>query len=95
VRRARFLRALGIGPRATVECACSAVASGDTPRAIRPVGPLRSGLASGIADGFDSIAGDELESVEDTFAEGSESRVPSMDFSSEGGVSSSFLAPEE
>src|ERR1700722_18006448 len=87
-------RALGIEPPATFECDCSAVAGGRTLRAISPVEPLRLGPASGIADCLDSIVGDEFESVEGTFTEGSESRVPSLDFSSEGGVSSSLLAPE-
>src|ERR1700722_2190767 len=94
VRRARFLRALDIEPPATIECDCSAVAGGGTLRAISPVEPLRLGPTSGIADCLDSIVGDEFESVEGTFTEGSESRVPSLDFSSEGGVSSSLLAPE-
>src|ERR1700751_6211924 len=94
VRRSRFLRALGIEPPATVECDCSAVAEGGTLRAISPVEPPRLGPTSGIADCLDSIVGDEFESVEGTFTKGSESRVPSLDFSSEGGVSSSLLAPE-
>ena len=86
VRRSRFLRALGIESPATVECDRSAVTDGGTLRAISPVEPLRLGPTSGIAD--------EFESVEGTLTEGSESRVPSVDFSSEGGVSSSLLAPE-
>ena len=94
MRRSRFLRALGIEPPATVECDRSAAADGGTLRAISPVEPLRLGPASGIADCLDSIVGDEFESVEGTFTEGSESGVPSLDFSSEGGVSSSLLAPE-
>jgi hypothetical protein len=92
-RRSRFLSTLGIEPPATAECDRSAVAGGGTLRAISPVEPLRLGPASGIADRLDSIVEDEFESVEDTFTEGSESRVPSLDFSSEGGVSSSLLAP--
>ena len=87
-------RALGIEPPATFECDCSAVAGGRTLRAISPVEPLRLGPTSGIADCLDSIVGDEFESVDGTFTEGSESHVPSPDFSSEGGVSSSLLAPE-
>jgi hypothetical protein len=90
----RRSRALGIEPPATLECDCSAVAGGRTLRAISPVEPLRLGPASGIADCLDSIVGDEFESVDGTFTEGSEFRVPSLDFSSEGGVSSSLLASE-
>src|ERR1700757_1643844 len=93
-RRSRFLRTPGIDPPATAECDRSAVAGGGTLRAISPVEPLRLGPASGIADRLDSIVGDEFESVEGTFMEGSESRVPSLGFSSEAGVSSSLLAPE-
>src|SRR6266850_1513057 len=63
--------------------------------AISPVEPLRSGLASGLADGLDSIVGDEFESAEGTFAKDSESRVLSLDFYSEGVASWSLLAPEE
>lgn len=94
VRRSRFLRAPGIESPATVECDRSAVTDGGTLRAISPVEPLRLGPTSGIADCLDSIVGDEFESVDGTFTEGSESRVPSPDFSSEGGVLSSLLAPE-
>ena len=95
MRKSRFLRALGVEPPATVERDRSAAADGGTLRAISPVEPLRLGPTSGIADCLDSIVGDEFESLEDTFTEGSESQVPSLDFSSEGGVSSSLLAPEE
>ena len=95
MRRSRFLRALGIEPPAAVECDRSAAADGGALRAISPVEPLRLGPTSGIADCLDSIVGDEFETVEGTLTEGSESRVPSVDFSSEGGVSSSLLAPEE
>ena len=95
VRRSRFLRALSIEPPATFECDCSAVAGGRTLRAISPVEPLRLGPASGIADCLDSIVGDEFESVEGTFAKDSESRVLSLDSSSDGVASSSLLAREE
>src|ERR1700722_10788144 len=90
----RRSRALGIEPPATLECDCSAVADGGTLPAISPVEPLRLRPTSGILDCLDSLAGDEFESVDGTFTEGSESRVSSLDFSSEGGGSSSLLAPE-
>jgi hypothetical protein len=82
-------------PTTLGECAGLGLAAGGAFRAISPVEPLRSGLTSGIADGLDSIVGDEFESVEGTFTKDSESRVLSLDFSSEGGVPSSLLAPEE
>jgi hypothetical protein len=66
------------------EYAGSGIALGGAFRAISPVEPLRSGLVSGLADGLDSIVGDEFESVEGTFANDSESRVLSSDFFSEG-----------
>jgi len=71
------------------------LASGGAFRPISPAEPWRPGTASGSTDGFDSIVGDELESVEDTFAKDSKFRVLSLDFSSEGVGSSSLLAPEE
>jgi|ERR1035438_930650 hypothetical protein len=49
----------------------------------------------GLADGLDSIVGDEFKSVEGTFAKDSEYRVFSLEFSSEGVASSSLLTPEE
>lgn len=95
LRRAGFLGAPLMGPTALGECAGLGLAGGGAFRAINPGGPLRPGLASGLTDGLDSIVGDELESVEDTFAEDSESRVLSLGFSSKGETSSSLLAPEE
>ena len=95
LRGAGFLDAPLIGPTALGECAGLGLVGGGVFRAISPVEPLRSGLASGLADGLDSIAGDEFETVESTFANDSESRVLSLDFSSEGVASSSLLAPEE
>jgi hypothetical protein len=49
----------------------------------------------GSADGFDSIVGDEFESMGGTFAKDSESRVFFLDFSSEGVASLSLLASVE
>ena len=95
LRGAGFLSAPLIGPTALGECAGLGLTGGGAIRAISPVEPLRSGRASGLADGLDSIVGDEFESVEGTFAKDSESRVLSLDFSSEGVASSSLLAPEE
>ena len=95
LRGAGFLGAPIIGPTALGECAGLGLAGGGAFRAIGPVEPLRSGLASGLADGLDSIVGDEFESVEGTFAKDSESRVLSLDSSSDGVASSSLLAREE
>jgi hypothetical protein len=60
------------------------LARGGAFRAISPLEPFRSGLASGLADGLDSIGGDEFEPAEGTFVNDSESRVLSSDFFSEG-----------
>jgi len=95
LRGAGFLGAALIGSTALGECAGLGLAGGGAFRAISPVEPSRSGLASGLADGLAAIAGDEFESVEGTFAKGSESRVLSLDFSSEGAAASSLLASEE
>lgn len=95
VRRARFLGALRIGPRATAECACSALDGSGTLRAISPVKSLRLGRSSGSADGLGSSVVDEFESVEGTFTEGSESRVPSLAFSSVGLELPTVLVPAE
>ena len=91
MRGAGLLDAPLIGPIVLGEGAGSGLVGG----AISPVEPLRLGPASGIADGLDSIVGDEFESVWGTFAKDSVSRVLSLDFSSEGGASSSLLATEE
>lgn len=95
LREAGFLGAPLIGPTALDECAGLGFAGGGALRAISPVEPLRPGLASGLTDGLDSIVGDAFESMEGAFAKDSESRVLSLDFSSEGVASSSLLAPEE
>jgi hypothetical protein len=95
LRRARFLRALRDGPTATVECACSAVTGGGKLRAISSFKSLRLGRRSGSADGLSSTVVDELESFEGTFTEGSESRVPSLAFSSGGLKLPTVLAPAE
>jgi len=95
LRRARFLGALCIGPTATGECACSACAGGGMLRAISPFKSLRLGRSSGSADVLGSTAVDEFESVEGTFMEGSESRVPSLAFSSGGLEVLTVLAPAE
>ena len=49
----------------------------------------------GLADGLDSIVGDEFKSVEGSFAKDSEYRVFSLELLSEGVGSSSLLTPEE
>ena len=95
LRGAGFLGAPLIAPTTLGECAGLGLAGGGAFRAISPVEPLRSGLASGLADGLDSIVGDEFESVEGTFANDLESRVLSLDFVSGGVASSSLSAPEE
>ena len=95
LRGSGFLGALRIGPTALGECVGLGLAGGDAIRAISPVEPLRSGLPLGLVDGLDSIVGDEFESMEGTFAKDSESRVFSLDFSSESVASSSLLASEE
>jgi len=95
LRGAEFLGAPLIGPTALGECAGWEFTGGGAFRAISPVEPLRSGLASGLEDGLDSIVGDKLESVEVTFAKDSEPRVLSLDFFSEGVASWSLLVSEE
>jgi hypothetical protein len=95
LRGAGCLGAALIGPTALGEFAGLGLAGGGVFRANSPVETLRSGLPSGLADGLDSIVGDELEAVEGTFAKDLESQVLSLDFSAEGGASSSLLAPEE
>jgi hypothetical protein len=95
LRGAGLLGAPRIELTALDECAGLGLARGGAFRATSPVEPLRSGLASGLADGLDSIVGDEFESVEGTFAKDSESRAPFSEFFSEGLASSSLLAPEE
>jgi len=84
LRGAGFFSAPLIGPPALVECAGLGLAGGGAFRAISPAEPLRPGLASGLTVGLDSIVRDEFESVEGSFAKVSESRVLSLDFSSEG-----------
>ena len=84
LRGAGRLGAPLIGPTALGECAGLGLAGGGAFRAISPVEPSRPGLLSGLADGLDSIVGDEFEPVEGTFAKDSASRVLSLDFSSEG-----------
>jgi len=95
LRGARFLGAPFIVPTVLRECAGLGLAGGGAFRAINPVEPLGSGLASGLTDGLDSVVGDEFESVEGAFAKDSEPGVLSLDFFSEGVVSSSLLALEE
>ena len=95
LRGAGFLGAPFIGPTVLREYAGLGLAGGGAFRAINPVEPLRPVLASGLADGLDSIVGDEFESAEGTFAKDSESRVLSLDSFSEGVASWSLLAPEE
>ena len=95
LRGAGFLGAALIGSTAMGECACSGLAGGGAFRAFSPFEPLRSGPLSGLADGLDSIVGDEFKSVEGTFAKDSEYLVLSLEFSSECVRSSSLLAPEE
>ena len=92
---AGFLGAALIGPTALGACAGLGLAGGGAFRAISPVEPSRSGLGSGLADGFDFIVGGEFKSVEGIFAKDSGSRVLSLDFSSEGVAASSLLASEE
>jgi hypothetical protein len=94
-RGAGFLAAPLIAPTALGECAGLKLARGSAFRAISPFEPLRSGPASGLADGLDSIGGDESECVEGAFTNDSESRVLSSDFFSEGAASSSLLARGE
>jgi len=95
LRGAGCLGAPLIGPTPLGEFAGLGLAGGGVFRATSPVEPLRSGLPPGLADGLDSIVGDELEAVKGTFAKDSESQVHSLDFSAEGGASSNLLAPEE
>jgi len=64
---AGFLGVPVIGPTASGESAGLGLAGGGAFLAISPAEPLRPGLASGVTDGFDSIFGDEIESVEDRF----------------------------
>jgi hypothetical protein len=52
-----------IEPTGWGEGAGLGLAGGGAFRAISPAEPLRPGMASGLAVGFDSIAGGELESV--------------------------------
>jgi hypothetical protein len=92
---AEFIGAAIMGPTALGEYAGSELAGGGVFRAVSPFEPLRSGLLTGLADGLDSIVGDEFKSVEGTFAKDSEYRVFSLEFSSEGVASSSLLTPEE
>jgi hypothetical protein len=87
-----FIGAALIGPTALGEYAGSELASGGVFRAVSPFEPLRSGLLTGLADGLDSIVGDEFKSAEGTFAKDS---VLSLEVSSEGVASSSLLTPDE
>ena len=84
-----------IGATVVSECAGLGVTGGGAFRAISPAEPLRPELASGPTDGFDSIAGEEFEIVEGTFAKDSDSRVLSLGFSSEGAASPGLLAAQE
>ena len=88
---AGLLGALLIGMAALCECAALELAGGDTLRTIGSMAALRSEGASDLADGLDSIVGDETESAERTRAKSSEPGLFSLDFSSEGweGVASS------
>ncbi len=83
------------GPRALEEWANLGLADGGVFRAITPAELLRPGAGLASIDGFDSIAGEEFEFVEGMFAKDSDSRVLSLDFSSEDAVSLSLLVPEE
>jgi len=94
-RGAGFLGAPLIGPTAFGECAGLGLSGGRAFRAISPAKPLRSELAWGLTDGFNSVVGDKFEFVEGTFAKDSECRVLSLDFSSGVVASLSLLAPEE
>ena len=95
LRGAGFPGALRIGTTALGEGAGLGLARSGAFRAISPIKPLRSGLASGLADGLDPIEGDEFESVEGPFAKDSEPRVLSLGFFPEGVASPSLLAPKE
>ena len=97
IRTARFIRALRIGPTATVECACSAVACGGTLRAINLFKSLRLGCRSKSADGSRStvVEIDEFESLACTLPSGSELRVPPSAFSLRGLKLPILLAPME
>jgi hypothetical protein len=95
LRGAGFPGAPLIGTTALGEGAGLGLARSGAFRAISPIKPLRSGLASGLADGLDPIEGDEFESVEGPFAKDSESRVLSLGFFPEGVASPSLLAPKE
>jgi len=63
--------------------------------AIRSIAPLWSEFTSGLADGSDSVVGSESESMEGICARYSETRVFSLDFSSEGVALSSPFVPAE
>lgn len=89
---AGLLGTLLIGPTALGECASLELAGGNTFRTISPIAPLCSELTSNLADGSDSVVGDESESVERTSAKYSEPRVLSSHFSLAGVASSSLLA---
>ena len=97
IRTARFIRALRIGPTATVECACSAVARGGMLRAINLFKSLRLGRRSESADGSCStfVEIDEFESLACTLPSGSESRAPPLAFSLRGVKLPTLLAPME
>lgn len=97
IRTARLTRALRIGPTATVECACSAIACGGTLRAINLFKSLRLGRRSESADGLCStvVEIDEFESLERTPAAALESRAALLASSSRGLELSTLLAPME
>ena len=63
--------------------------------AISSIAPLCSELTSGLANGLDSVVGDESESAECTCAKFSEPRVFSLDFSFEGVASPGRCVPAE
>ena len=98
---ARLIRLTALGRRTGLE-----LARGGTFRVTGPIAALCSELTSVLADGLDSIAGDESAFVESTSAEFSELPVlsdpgatevaaPALDFSSEGVASPGVFAPPE
>jgi len=92
---AGFLGAPFIGLTALSGWPGLGLAGGSAVRGSGTAEPLRPAPALGLTGGLDSIAEDEFESVESTFARDLESRLLSLGFSSEGVASLSLLAAEE